>query len=146
MIQSRLPTDAGVGFRPQHFGDLLKGRQPSGFVDVHAESHMGAGGEPHAQLRALGERYALSVHVAGLSIVAYRLKSRHDPGFTTAIALMTALLLGALAVRQPSLAAGLGVAVAVLDDAALDGTLIGMSFLNRLSKFQVEGGSLLLVQ
>ena len=38
------------------------------------------------------------------------------------------------------------VPAAVLDDAALDGTLIGMSFLNRLSKFQVEGGSLLLVQ
>ncbi|MET0943086.1 MAG: TIGR02281 family clan AA aspartic protease [Mesorhizobium sp.] len=38
------------------------------------------------------------------------------------------------------------VPAAVLDDAALDGTLIGISFLNRLSKFQVEGGSLLLVQ
>ena len=57
---------------------------------------------------------ATALGVAGLSIVAYKLKSRHDPGFTTAIALTTALLLGALAVRQPSLAAGLGVAVAVL--------------------------------
>jgi len=34
----------------------------------------------------------------------------------------------------------------VLDDKALDGTLIGMSFLKQLSKFQVEDGSLLLVQ
>lgn len=55
-----------------------------------------------------------AVGVAGLSIVAYRLKSREDPGFTTAIALLTALLLGALAVRQPSLAAGFAVVVAVL--------------------------------
>lgn len=34
----------------------------------------------------------------------------------------------------------------VLDDAALKGTLVGMSFLKRLAKFQVEGGSLLLQQ
>lgn len=34
----------------------------------------------------------------------------------------------------------------VLDDAALKTTLVGMSFLKRLSKFQVENGSLLLVQ
>ena len=33
----------------------------------------------------------------------------------------------------------------VLDDSALDGTLIGMSFLKRLAKYQVENGSLLLV-
>jgi aspartyl protease family protein len=38
------------------------------------------------------------------------------------------------------------VPAAVLEDAALDGTLIGMSFLNRLSKFHVEKGALLLVQ
>jgi aspartyl protease family protein len=34
----------------------------------------------------------------------------------------------------------------VLEDEALDGTLIGMSFLSRLGKFQVEDGSLLLQQ
>ena len=34
----------------------------------------------------------------------------------------------------------------VLDDSALSGTLIGASFLNRLAKYQVENGSLLLVQ
>ena len=34
----------------------------------------------------------------------------------------------------------------VLDDKALDGTLIGVSFLKRLAKYQVENGSLLLVQ
>jgi aspartyl protease family protein len=38
------------------------------------------------------------------------------------------------------------VPAAVLEDAALDGTLVGMSFLGRLSKFQVEDGALLLVQ
>ena len=34
----------------------------------------------------------------------------------------------------------------VLEDQALSGTLIGMTFLNRLKKFQVDGGKLLLVQ
>ena len=34
----------------------------------------------------------------------------------------------------------------VLDDAALKSTLIGMSFLKRLQKFQIEDGALLLVQ
>lgn len=34
----------------------------------------------------------------------------------------------------------------VLDDRALDGTLIGMSFLRRLGKYQVENGKLLLEQ
>lgn len=34
----------------------------------------------------------------------------------------------------------------VLEDKALSGTLIGMSFLNRLGRFEVENGSLLLAQ
>jgi aspartyl protease family protein len=34
----------------------------------------------------------------------------------------------------------------VLEDKALDGTLIGVSFLKRLAKYQVENGALLLVQ
>jgi uncharacterized protein (UPF0276 family) len=65
---SRLPATAGVGFKPQHYADILAGEQPIGFVEVHAENYMGAGGAPHAQLAALRERYALSVHGVGLSI------------------------------------------------------------------------------
>ncbi len=34
----------------------------------------------------------------------------------------------------------------VLDDKALDGVLVGMSFLNQLSKFQVQGGMLTMQQ
>src|SRR6185312_4421530 len=34
----------------------------------------------------------------------------------------------------------------VLEDSALSGTLVGMSFLKRLSKFQVEGGAMVLQQ
>jgi uncharacterized protein len=69
---SRLPARAGVGFKPQHFADILRGEPPIRFIEIHAENYMGAGGPPHAQLGALRERYALSVHGVGLSIGSAR--------------------------------------------------------------------------
>src|SRR6202048_1126135 len=71
-IISNLPACTGVGFKPTHFRDILAATQPIGFFEVHAENYMGAGGPPHAQLRALRERYALSVHGVGLSIGSMR--------------------------------------------------------------------------
>lgn len=65
---SHLPTRAGVGFKPQHFKDIVAVPQPIGFFEVHAENYMGAGGPPHAQLGALRARYPLSIHGVGLSI------------------------------------------------------------------------------
>jgi uncharacterized protein (UPF0276 family) len=67
-VVSNLPACTGVGFKPVHFRDILAAPQPLGFFEVHAENYMGAGGPPHAQLGALRERYALSVHGVGLSI------------------------------------------------------------------------------
>ncbi len=57
MIQrlQSLPNTPGVGFKPQHFDDILSGEQPIGFIEVHAENYMGAGGPPHAMLRRLRE-------------------------------------------------------------------------------------------
>jgi uncharacterized membrane protein (DUF4010 family) len=52
--------------------------------------------------------------VAALTIVSYKVGSERDPGLTTEVALLATLLLGALAVMQPLLAAGVAVAVAVL--------------------------------
>lgn len=63
-----LPLVPGVGYKPQHFADLMAEPGPVGWVEVHAENYMGDGGRPHAQLRALQERFALSVHGVGLSI------------------------------------------------------------------------------
>ncbi|MFZ5691908.1 MAG: DUF692 domain-containing protein [Pseudomonadota bacterium] len=68
MHRSSLPATAGIGFKPQHFDAIVAGEQPIGFVEVHAENYMGAGGPPHAMLRTLRERYALSIHGVGLSI------------------------------------------------------------------------------
>ena len=67
-VTAHLPASAGVGFKPEHAGAILAAAQPIGFFEVHAENYMGAGGPPHAQLTALRERYALSVHGVGLSI------------------------------------------------------------------------------
>jgi uncharacterized protein len=69
---SHLPALAGVGFKPEHFRDILAAPQPVGFFEVHAENYMGAGGPPHAQLGTLRERFALSVHGVGLSIGSMR--------------------------------------------------------------------------
>jgi uncharacterized protein (UPF0276 family) len=65
---SALPAAVGVGFKPQHFDEIIAAPQPLGFFEVHAENYMGAGGRPHAQLLELRARYALSIHGVGLSI------------------------------------------------------------------------------
>lgn len=63
-----LPARAGIGFKPQHFDDLMAAAASIGFIEVHAENYMGAGGLPLAQLTALRERFPLSLHGVGLSI------------------------------------------------------------------------------
>ncbi|QIB34812.1 DUF692 domain-containing protein [Ancylobacter pratisalsi] len=68
MAFSALPARAGVGFKPEHFAEIIAAPQPLGFFEVHAENYMGAGGPPHAQLGRLREDYALSIHGVGLSI------------------------------------------------------------------------------
>lgn len=58
---------------------------------------------------------AVSALVVGaLAAIAYGRQRSNDPGLTTEMALLATFLLGALAIREPALAAGLGVAVAVL--------------------------------
>ena len=64
----RLPHSPGVGYKPQHFTDLMNEPGPVEWIEVHAENYMGDGGRPLAQLSALSERFALSVHGVGLSI------------------------------------------------------------------------------
>src|SRR6056297_3474637 len=65
---SHLPAAPGVGYKPQHFSDILANAQPVEWLEVHAENYMGDGGRPLAQLRHLAERFAISVHGVGLSI------------------------------------------------------------------------------
>ncbi|MCX7559171.1 DUF692 domain-containing protein [Sulfitobacter sp. F26204] len=64
----KLPHAAGVGYKPQHFKDLQSDPGPVEWIEVHAENYMGDGGRPLAQLAALSEQFAISVHGVGLSI------------------------------------------------------------------------------
>lgn len=64
----RLPRQAGVGYKPQHYSDLIADPGVVGWLEVHAENYMGDGGRPIAQLRQLTERFPISVHGVGLSI------------------------------------------------------------------------------
>jgi uncharacterized membrane protein (DUF4010 family) len=52
--------------------------------------------------------------VGALAAIAYGRSREADPGLTTEMALLTTFLLGALAIREPALASGLAVAVAIL--------------------------------
>ncbi len=70
MLDTRpsLPAAPGVGYKPQHFSNILSNPEPVEWLEIHAENYMGAGGRPLAQLTHLAERFPLSVHGVGLSI------------------------------------------------------------------------------
>lgn len=63
-----LPNTPGLGFKPQHFADIMARPGAVGFYEVHAENLMGAGGAMHAMMRAIRQDHALSIHGVGLSI------------------------------------------------------------------------------
>jgi len=63
-----LPLRPGVGYKAQHYSDIMNNPGPLGWLEIHAENYMGDGGRPLAQLRHLAERFPTSVHGVGLSI------------------------------------------------------------------------------
>ncbi|WP_319826299.1 DUF692 domain-containing protein [Thalassovita sp.] len=73
---NRLPAGAGVGFKPQHYADILRDPAPVQWLEIHAENYMGDGGRPLAMLRHLSERFPISVHGVALSIGG---ETRLDP-------------------------------------------------------------------
>jgi len=56
----------------------------------------------------------MALAVAGLAAMAYRLSHEQDPGLTTEAALLLTLLLGGLAMREPTMASGLAVVLTSL--------------------------------
>ncbi|WP_282094761.1 DUF692 domain-containing protein [Epibacterium ulvae] len=65
---NHLPPSPGVGYKPQHFQDIIENSGSVRWLEIHAENYMGDGGRPLAQLRHLAERFPISVHGVGLSI------------------------------------------------------------------------------
>ena len=65
----------------------------------------------------LGGELLLAVAICGVAVLAaigYHRGRKEDPGMTTEIALLLTLLLGALAMHEPPLAAAIGAGVAIL--------------------------------
>ena len=65
-----LPNAPGVGYKPQHYQEILTRPETVAWLEIHAENYMGDGGRPLAQLRQLAEKFPISVHGVGMSIGA----------------------------------------------------------------------------
>ena len=65
-----LPNQTGLGFKPQHYSDILQTKPRLGFLEIHAENYMVDGGPFHHFLGLIREQYPLSLHGVGLSIGA----------------------------------------------------------------------------
>lgn len=63
-----IPAKAGVGFKLSHAEAILADPSSVGFVEIHAENYMGAGGPPHRALGAVRDVLPVSLHGVGLSI------------------------------------------------------------------------------
>lgn len=68
MTMTPIRPRVGVGYKAQHFNDIMNNADPVGWLEIHAENYVGMGGRPLAQLRALSEKFPFSVHGVGLSI------------------------------------------------------------------------------
>jgi uncharacterized protein (UPF0276 family) len=62
-----METGAGIGWRSRHHAEVLARRPRLGFLEVHAENHMG-GGRRRAVLEAARRAYPISIHGVGLSL------------------------------------------------------------------------------
>jgi uncharacterized protein (UPF0276 family) len=62
-----METSAGIGWRSRHHAELLERRPSLGFLEVHAENHMG-GGRRTAVLERARRDYEVSIHGVGLSL------------------------------------------------------------------------------
>ncbi|NRA86829.1 MAG: DUF692 domain-containing protein [Rhizobiales bacterium] len=64
----KIPQNAGVGLKAQHYNNILEEKPNLGWFEVHPENYMGAGGPPHRYLTAIRELYPLSLHGVGMSL------------------------------------------------------------------------------
>jgi len=64
------PTGAGAGLRHAHVPEFLSAPQPVGWLEVHAENYLCAGGPRLAQLERIRRDYPVSFHSVALSLGA----------------------------------------------------------------------------
>lgn len=58
----------GIGLRAPHYRDFLEGRPPVGWLEVHTENYLAAGGRDADVLRRLRQDYPVSLHGVGLGL------------------------------------------------------------------------------
>lgn len=63
-----LPQRAGIGLKFAHIVEFLQRQPDIGFVEVHAENYLVAGGPRLAQLEAVRQNYPLSIHGVAASL------------------------------------------------------------------------------
>ncbi|HBR98613.1 MAG TPA: hypothetical protein DD979_14755 [Gammaproteobacteria bacterium] len=66
--KDKIPADAGIGLRSQHYVDLLQRKPGVAWLEAHPENYFGEGGAPLYYLEKLREHYPLSLHGVGLSL------------------------------------------------------------------------------
>lgn len=63
-----VPRAAGIGLRTPHVDDILASRPALGWVEIHAENYMTAGGPRLRALETIRADWPLSIHGVGLSL------------------------------------------------------------------------------
>ena len=58
----------GIGFKAEYFEPLMGSTTPLGWLEIHAENYMMAGGPQMAMLDDIAAKYPISCHGVGLSI------------------------------------------------------------------------------
>jgi hypothetical protein len=61
-------ASVGIGLRQPHYAEVIDGRPPIGFVEVHSENFFADGGAALAVLHAARAVYPLSLHGVGLGL------------------------------------------------------------------------------
>ena len=83
---------AGIGWRAPHHGAVLERRPSVGFLEIHAENHMG-GGRRAAVLQQARRDYPISVHGVGLSLGSVEpVDGVHLDGFAELVAAVDPIL------------------------------------------------------
>jgi len=62
------PSRAGIGLKAQHYQEVLDLAPDIGWLEVHSENYMCAGGPTLSWLTAMRERYPISLHGVGMSL------------------------------------------------------------------------------
>jgi uncharacterized membrane protein (DUF4010 family) len=109
----RLAVALGIGLLIGLERERRKGRVPAA-AGIRTFALAALLGGLSALLPGMAVFAVTGAAVGALALVAYLRSSGADPGLTTEVALLVTFLLGGLALRDPTLASGVGVVVTVL--------------------------------